>query len=385
MIETYFNSGLLDSVPAYFAALILGISFGWCLEQAGLSSSKRLTGVFYFRNMTVVKVLLTAIVTALLGFAVLVGTGFVEVESVYMPETWSGAQIFAGVLFGIGLVVGGWCPTTAAVGTASGKIDALIFLVGAVLGSIVFNETYGFFEEWHKIGIGGVNLIYSAIGISAGQFALIFCGFGIFIFWLSELIERRFDFAKTAAENSALWVVSIAMLIAATGVNVLHSERFVQKPFSSVNFSKVIARMKNGNDLIEPIDLAREMVKGESRIICVDLRSSDEYFNWHIPGARNFSPDSLARALSKYKKHDKIILYSNDSVFAAKICVVLALQGYNNCYVLSGGIKKLFETVLKPAALRISPLTEQEKAEIAEWRSFFLQSQQAVSSQIYDG
>ena len=37
--------------------------------------------------------------------------------------------------FGIGFVIGGWCPGTAAVGMVSGRFDALIFLVGAMIGS----------------------------------------------------------------------------------------------------------------------------------------------------------------------------------------------------------------------------------------------------------
>ena len=43
-----------------------------------------------------------------------------------------------GLIFGVGFVMGGWCPGTALVGLASGKGDALVFLGGAALGSLAY-------------------------------------------------------------------------------------------------------------------------------------------------------------------------------------------------------------------------------------------------------
>ena len=59
-----------------------------------------------------------------------------------MPSIY-GAQIVGGLIFGVGFVMGGWCPGTAAVGLASGRLDALVFLAGAGIGSVLFNEMFG--------------------------------------------------------------------------------------------------------------------------------------------------------------------------------------------------------------------------------------------------
>ena len=80
MIETYFGLGALDSAQAHLAALVVGFFFGVCLEQAGFGSSRRLAGIFYFRDMTVLKVMFSALITAMIGLLYFQGMGWVSPE-----------------------------------------------------------------------------------------------------------------------------------------------------------------------------------------------------------------------------------------------------------------------------------------------------------------
>ena len=133
MINTFYGANTLDSAGALIAALIIGILFGVSLEKAGFGSSKRLSGIFYFRDMVVLKVMFTALVTAMLGLSIAILTGLVDPSTqIYYMKTYYGTYVVAGLLFGAGFVMSGWCPGTAAVGMASGKIDAVVFLGGAV-------------------------------------------------------------------------------------------------------------------------------------------------------------------------------------------------------------------------------------------------------------
>ena len=75
MNRTFFGSGTLDTSGALLAAFVIGILFGLALERAGFGSSRRLTGVFYLEDMAVVKVMFTALVTAMLGLAYLLTCG----------------------------------------------------------------------------------------------------------------------------------------------------------------------------------------------------------------------------------------------------------------------------------------------------------------------
>lgn len=381
MIETYFGANLLASLPAFISALVIGISFGWCLEQAGFGSSRRLSGIFYFRDMAVLKVMFSAVITAMLGLLICKNTGLISLDSIYMPETFWGAQIIGGLLFGVGFVMGGWCPGTATVGAVSGKFDAVVFLFGSVLGSMAFSESFKVLEPYYKMGASGLRFIYNDFGVSSGQFALILCFVAILAFWFSELIEKKFDFGQAASANSGLWVFSIAILIVASGVSVLPERSMgTQTSVTSGNLKDIYSQIATAGDHIEPEELARELVAGNRKIICVDVRTADEYSQWHIPGARNFPFESIVAGLNKYKNYDRIVLYSNGAVHPAQIWVLLRLEGYKNCSVLADGLTGLFEKVLKPAALRVEPLSAAEKFEIGRWRSYFLGSAMAVSS-----
>ncbi len=61
MIDTLYSLGALGTSRAFFLALMLGCGFGFALERAGFSSSRRLAGVFYFTDMAVVKVMFSAL------------------------------------------------------------------------------------------------------------------------------------------------------------------------------------------------------------------------------------------------------------------------------------------------------------------------------------
>ena len=57
MINTFYGSNTLASPGAFLAALFIGFVFGFALERAGFGSSRKLAGIFYFRDMTVLKVM----------------------------------------------------------------------------------------------------------------------------------------------------------------------------------------------------------------------------------------------------------------------------------------------------------------------------------------
>lgn len=133
-----FAQDLLNGPLGLLAALAIGGAFGFWLERAGFGSSRKLTAIFYLQDFAVLKVMFTAMATAAVCLAVLAGFGAVDVTALFVPPTVLGPQLVGGLLFGVGFVAGGWCPGTAAVGVASGKADALVFLAGAGAGSLGF-------------------------------------------------------------------------------------------------------------------------------------------------------------------------------------------------------------------------------------------------------
>jgi uncharacterized membrane protein YedE/YeeE len=111
-------------------ALVLGIGFGFALEQAGFSSSRRLAGVFYGYDFTVLRVFFTAAITAMSGVLLLGYFGFLDTEAIFVNPTWLFPAIVGGAIMGVGFVLGGYCPGTSVCAAAIGKIDAMFFVGG---------------------------------------------------------------------------------------------------------------------------------------------------------------------------------------------------------------------------------------------------------------
>jgi uncharacterized membrane protein YedE/YeeE len=123
-----------QSLPVAFA---IGAAFGFTLERAGLGDAKKLAGQFYLKDFTVLKVMFSAIVTAMLGAFWLGWLGVIDLAAIYVPETFLAPQIVGGLIFGVGFVVAGLCPGTSCVAAASGRGDGLA-TVGGLLAGVLF-------------------------------------------------------------------------------------------------------------------------------------------------------------------------------------------------------------------------------------------------------
>lgn len=167
-METLFSQDLLGTTEGFAVAALVGIAFGFWLERAGFGSSRRLTDIFYFRDFAVFQVMFTAVVTASLGLFALITFGLVELDSIYQMETFLGPQIVGGAILGAGFVVGGWCPGTAFVGLASGKLDALVFLLGTAGGCLVYAGFYPALAGFTSTGSSGVWTLQELTGLPTG-------------------------------------------------------------------------------------------------------------------------------------------------------------------------------------------------------------------------
>jgi len=223
MINTFFGANTLDSTAAMLASLIIGVLFGVSLEKAGFGSSKRLSGIFYFRDMAVLKVMFTALVTAMMGLSIAIWTGLVDpATQIYYMTTYYGTYVVAGLIFGAGFVMSGWCPGTAAVGMASGKIDAVVFLGGAMIGSIIFNEIFPIIKPiytWGQsslqtYGQPGLAFLHESLGVPRRMVVLGITLIAIACFWGAEFIEARKGM-KTYFNSPFLARFSLALILVA--------------------------------------------------------------------------------------------------------------------------------------------------------------------------
>jgi uncharacterized membrane protein YedE/YeeE len=191
MTAPFFESGLLGERGALIVALAIGIAFGWFLERSGMGSARKLAGQFYLRDLTVFKVMFTAIVTAMLGVFWLEWIGFLDLSRVYVPETWILPQLAGGIVFGLGFAMAGLCPGTSCVSAATGRIDGLAVVVGmfaGVLGTgLLFRSLQSFYDSTPR----GAFTLSDLFSVSEGVVVFAVVAIAIGGFKVAEVLERR--------------------------------------------------------------------------------------------------------------------------------------------------------------------------------------------------
>jgi len=192
--------GYFGIQTGYVLGFLIGIGFGFSLERAGFGSSRKLAAIFYLRDFTVLKVMFTAIVTAMLGSVLLSKLGILDLSLVYVSPTFVVPFLVGGLLFGVGFVTGGFCPGTALVGMVSGSLDAAVFLVGMMIGVLVWSFGYPLWDGFAHSTAMGRTMLYDVLPLSPGVVALLVALAAVGAFIGSERLERIFG-AKAPASG----------------------------------------------------------------------------------------------------------------------------------------------------------------------------------------
>ena len=177
----------------FLPALLLGVLFGLVLEGAGFGSARKLTAQFSLRDFAVLKVMLSAVVVAAFGLWALEALGVIRLGGVFVPTLYLWSIAAGGAAIGAGFAIGGYCPGTSAVGLASGRLDAALFMVGMVAGVGLFAAFFEPLKPFYLAAQGPKGQTLSEllgvpeIGVIA---ALAVGAVGIFVF--GGVLERRF-------------------------------------------------------------------------------------------------------------------------------------------------------------------------------------------------
>jgi len=173
LVAPFAKTGVITTAANLWSAIPIGFVFGFALFHAGFTDSRRIAWAFYFKDVGVPIVMFSAIATGMLGLWGLSLIGFLDISLVYMLPTYLLPMAVGGVLFGVGMAVGGYCPGTAAASIATGKIDAMIFIVGFLIGSLVFGDFFPVWGDFYNSGYEGVYRLDQWLGIGLGPMVLI--------------------------------------------------------------------------------------------------------------------------------------------------------------------------------------------------------------------
>ena len=173
MIVPLAKTGAISAATNLWLAVPIGFIFGFALFQAGFTDSRRIVWAFYFKDVRVPVVMFSAIVTGMLGLWGLSLVGALDISQVYMLPTYLLPMAVGGLLFGVGMVIGGYCPGTAIASIATGKIDALVFIGGFLVGSLVFGDFFPVWGDFYNSDYRGAFRLNQWLGIGLGPMILI--------------------------------------------------------------------------------------------------------------------------------------------------------------------------------------------------------------------
>lgn len=331
----------------FIVALVIGILFGAILEQAGFSTSKKLVGLFYGYDFTVLRVFFTAGVTAMIGVLALVHFGYLDMNLVYINPTFLYSAIVGGLIMGLGFVIGGFCPGTSVCAAAIGKIDAMIFVVGAILGVLFFAEAYPVFEPLYKASNLGSPQIFDTLGMSQSLFAFILALIALIAFWAVSIVENKVNKINKPIIKFTPYYVSltfIGLLMAFSAFVFTNKKDDLISKVENPNFVKA-----HQVDFIDSDELAFRLIDKDKKIHILDFRSAEEFKKFNLPNSTLISVDNLfekePNQILRVKGIERIVV-ANSEADAIKKAVILTEAGYKNIRVLKGGLNQFKEDIL---------------------------------------
>lgn len=188
-----YELGRFGDNTSLLVAVLLGVAFGWLLERGGMGNAQKLAGQFYFTDLSVLKLMFSAIVTAMLGLFWLSWAGMLDLSLVYVPETFVAPQLLGGVLFGAGFATGGLCPGTSCVAAATGRRDGIALIGGMLAGVFAFGEAFPKIETFANSTARGAWTLPDALNLTYGAVVGLIVAAALGAFAGAEMLERRIE------------------------------------------------------------------------------------------------------------------------------------------------------------------------------------------------
>jgi uncharacterized membrane protein YedE/YeeE len=116
---------------------------------------------------------------------------WVDISQLYVHPTFMQSAIIGGIIMGIGFLAGGFCPGTSLTGVAIGKIDAIVFTLGLLIGIFIFSELYFVLKPMLTEGDYGNITLDKSIGIPADVIILSIAILAVAAFYFSDIIKGK--------------------------------------------------------------------------------------------------------------------------------------------------------------------------------------------------
>ena len=328
-------------------AFFLGIGFGFALEQAGFSSTKKLVGLFYGYDFTVLRVFFTAGITAMAGVLLLGHYGLLDLGVIYINPTFLNSALVGGAIMGAGFIIGGFCPGTSVCALAIGKLDALAFLFGAALGIFAFTESFPLIEDFYRAGNMGQIRISDYFGMSNIAFGFILAIIAVGAFVATWYIENKVNNRKPviASQQKNKYIGAVAALFVVLAVVAIF-------PGEKEIINNRIAEAKRQQTCVfkemSADKLSSEIVNKYYALNVIDVRSPEEFEAYHLPLAVNIPFDQMMERQYEpiFKQRLKTnVFYADSDTLVRMACLKARYIGKSENFILKespGEFRQMF-------------------------------------------
>lgn len=136
-------------------AIVIGLAFGATLDRIGATNPGYIIRMLNFTETHLMKTIFTGIgVASVLLFGGLL-LGVVDPGHLSVKDAYAGVFV-GGLLLGAGFAVAGYCPGTGLTALATGRKDALFFVIGGLFGAAAYMLSYESFQGTAMLaGIAG--------------------------------------------------------------------------------------------------------------------------------------------------------------------------------------------------------------------------------------
>lgn len=330
--------GVFDIAVAMILSVIVGMMFGFVLERAGFGRSNILVSQFYGDDMRVLKVMFTGIATATSFLGIFIAIGVLDASLLWVGDTYWGAYALGGLLLGIGFVMSGYCPGTAVVAIASGKLDAIFAIIGMMAGAVFFAIIYDPIESFYLSGHQGRLILTDWLGLSWQVIAFAVTIIAVISFVGGEWVERKVA-AKHGHEpaksdpklRKAIWTGMVVLGVITLVTSFVVSPMTVEEP--AIDFKKIAA-----------FDLAQELIEHPTDYYIVDLRSNADCEKKRVLTAMCLpADDQEAKFVADLAPTRTLVLYAKGDVTA----IPATAKSYGATVVtLAGGYDAFVSDVL---------------------------------------
>ncbi len=322
----------------FVVAFFVGTAFGFILEQAGFSTSKKLVGLFYGYDFTVLRVFFTAGLTAMIGVIALGHYGLLDLELIYINPTFLYSALVGGLIMGLGFVIGGFCPGTSLCAAAIGKIDAMYFVAGSFIGVFIFAEGFPMFENLYLAENWGNVRVFDSLGMSQGLFAFLLTAVAVMAFIATTKIENRVNKRRVSEFQPRSLYMALIIIAFVIGLSA----------FAMPDRKEVITREAESGIVpkaMEPKAMTADefsfRVADEDRNLQIfDLRDAESFKQIALPNSHNVRPEAVfSKDYSKMflTRGATSVFVADDVLLAKKAATMARLAGYDGVAFLDYG------------------------------------------------